>query len=128
LEGEGEAGRLILFTSGRLSFFLFFVMVNLRTICRKVTRGAVNGIRYGHNQYGDFESTNIWTSEQWIDGIYPTNEFLQTLGAIWATMFSNERTSWTTLSIRNRTSCYAEFTRWNFRLMMIGLEPVKTPF
>jgi hypothetical protein len=102
-------------------------MTNLRDICENVERGAVLGVRYGHNQYGEFESTNIWTSEQWSGGIYPTNEFLPIIGDLWQSMTAGEKNAWLLIATNNKTSCYAEFTRRNFRLLMMGLEPVKTP-
>jgi len=102
-------------------------MTSLRKLCKKVERGAVLGVRYGHNQYGEFESTNIWTSEQWAGGIYPMNEFFQTLGTLWQSMTPLEKSTWSNIASRYKTSIYAEFTRWNVRIMMDGLEPVKTP-
>ena len=90
-------------------------------------RGAILGVRYGHNQYGEFESTNIWTSEMWEGGVYPMNEFLQFLGPMWQVMSDEQKLSWRFLATYKKTSSYAEFTRWNVRRMMMGFEPVETP-
>lgn len=56
------------------------------------------------------------------------NEFLQVLSSLWNSMSEEEKGSWATLAFRKKTTWYAEFTRWNVRLLMDELEPVKTPF
>lgn len=56
------------------------------------------------------------------------SEILQTLGPLWQSMNSEERATWTVIASRKKTSCYAEFTRFNVRLMTSGREPVKSPF
>lgn len=103
-------------------------MVNLRLICETVERGAIEGVRYGHNQYGPFESTNIWEKDTFPDGFYPMNDFLPTLSTLWASMTLEEKGHWAYLANKYKTSCWAQFTRLNVRLMMDGLEPSKTPY
>ena len=102
-------------------------MHNLRLFNRSVERGAVEGVRYGHNQYGPFESLRIWEKGSFAGGVIPMRDFLNTLSSLWQSMTPLERLSWSSLSSKNRTSCYAEFTRWNVRLLIDDLSPVKTP-
>jgi hypothetical protein len=106
-------------------FTFIFTMTTFATIpCLSKSGQVGHSVYFGRNQYGPWESSNVWTKEQWegLDG--PRVDAIIALAALWHTMSQSDKNSWTRYANRLRLPLYTSFIKFNMPRIANDLEPL----